>query len=127
MFHKYLPSQIPTLIAPYCNLANIFWGRIEYELIYSALSKLFQFIFDETEKDICIIIWRITETKIANQNYQIIEKHFYFFKLLQTFIKQPGSPLCFYLSDWPAMTYNSQLNANQLLCSRTIIIVTAYQ
>ena len=33
-----------------------------------------QFIFDETEKDICFIRWRITETKIANQNYQIIKK-----------------------------------------------------
>ena len=51
-----------------------------------------QFIFDKTEKDICFIIQRITETKIANQklsnNFEQIK--LYFLKLLQTLIKQPG-------------------------------------
>ena len=35
----------------YIYLANIFQGRIEYELINGI-----QFIFDETEKDICFMI-----------------------------------------------------------------------
>ena len=51
------------------HLANIFRGRIEYEyIVYEVRSteQTIQFIFDETEKGICFIIYRITETKFAN-------------------------------------------------------------
>ena len=49
---------------------------MNWYIVYEVRSTEYtiQLIFVETEKDICFIICRITETKIANQNYQIIEK-----------------------------------------------------
>ena len=70
---------------------------------------------------------RITETKIANQellNRGQKNQHFLFPKAIANVYKTTRFTALFLLvrSD-----PQQQLNANKLLCSRTIIIVTVYQ
>ena len=95
------------LISCYWYLANIFRGRIQYELIYSSRGASHRVDYSlhirwDRERYLLYYIenyWN-KNCKPKLSNYWETNQHFYFFKLLQTFIKQPGSPLCFYLSDW---------------------------
>ena len=97
-------------------ITNIFWGRIEYELIdglrgakhwvdYSVHIRFDQerYLFYYMEN-----YWN-KNCKPKTVKSLKTNQHFRFLNLLQTLIKQPGSPPALFITCqiWPGMRYNS--------------------